>query len=264
MRILLFVFLMLSQPVSALDVSNVSFKNVHPGTMPGYVTTDIEFTISFRNLIDGTNNMERLRVQCTPSRDIWGMIYTPSGYIDIYAKNVRVDPTLADPWVTLNEMYQSEPQRQNYKVTLKNVIPGENAEIVIGFGGFATNCYSYDKSIIGRIPAIGPRCDITLQSSINHGTVTLKSIGDQHIANGAVKVTCDSSAKVTISTGHTGSVRINDAISTDISIDGVLNSVTRTINGIVTLPVASRLHRTSNSTWAGSFSKPVILTISLP
>jgi len=115
-----------------------------------------------------------------------------------------------------------------------------------------------------EIPEIPPSCSAMAVSHIAHGAVTLPNILDEHRAQGRVSVSCTSPALVTLTTGHTGTRAINSDLATEILIDGVSNSATKTISTSDTFNIISRLHRTDDTGWSGGFNHSVPLTISWP
>lgn len=115
-----------------------------------------------------------------------------------------------------------------------------------------------------EIPDVPPSCSASVVSHIAHGDVMLPRILDEHRAQGRVSVSCSSPALVTLTTGHTGTRVINSDLATEILIEGVSNSATKTISTSDSFNVISRLHRTDDTAWSGSFNHSVPLTISWP
>lgn len=107
-------------------------------------------------------------------------------------------------------------------------------------------------------------CTASVTRHVAHGGISLPAVGNEHRASGIVAVACNRSSSVTMSTGNTGSRRINSDLSTEILIDGSSNRNTKTVNTSGSFTVTSRLHRTANTGFTGGFTHPVVLTVSWP
>ncbi len=267
MRRLILSMLLISPAASALDITGVTYSNIREGTIAGRVTAEMTFTVSYRNLRDTQSPTSRLRVNCrTVHATAWltGVDLANSNFFTRFSYPVS---STGGEHVTLNEVYSAiRPATETYTKTIENAIPNEDItfNVKIGINTGTNVCLSYDWT---RVPGPGnalPVCNINVQSDMAHGALSLPVVGNSHTANGVVQVTCSTPADVTVSTGHAGSLRINDTLSTDISVDGSPNSATKTVNGTELFTVSSRLYRTSASNWGGSFSQPVVMTISWP
>ncbi len=269
MRRLILAVLLVSPLASAtIQITNISYHNISAGTVPGRVSADMTFTISYRNMTDSSPNGSRLRSTCRKVTPL-GYFYSDSSYITTLFDNDEIDvPNSGPAYITMNEIYSYyKPDTETLTLRLENAKPDTNVTFTLGLSSsYDPYCISSDNGFApGPISTpVRPLCNINVHSDLNHGAISLPAVGNSHVANGAVQVTCDNPADVRVSTGRTGSLKINDMLSTDISINGKPNSATKMVNGTELFNVSSRLYRTSVSDWSGSFSQPVIMTISWP
>lgn len=268
MRRLIFAALLISPITSAtVQITNVSYHNVRAGTVPGRVSADMTFTISYRNMSDSSSKWDRLRAKC-PRVNAYADFYSDSSYITTLFERYDINVSNSGPeFITMNEVFSNfKPEMETLTLRLENAKLDANVTFRLSMAAYDSSCFSGDTGFVPgpKSVPIRPVCNINVHSNLNHGAVSLPAIGNSHVANGAVQVTCDAAADVTVSTGRTGSIRINDTLSTDISVNGRPNSVTKKVNGTEVFNVSSRLRRTSTSNWGGSFTQPVVMTISWP
>ncbi len=275
MRLLPLALLFFSPLSNALLVSDAEIKFVEYAP-DGRVSLRLDFNIDYRNFDNRVVEGNTLRSVCAPDIYVNASVYSRGVFSPILSSTkVTVSPT-GSTNIPMREAFASvSPSTQRHQVRIQGLVGGEKINVVAGLshsgaGSACSGAYREELTSVGGGPIIvpppppRPHCDINLQSNISHGNITLTSVGDSHTSDGAVQVTCSSTTDVTVSTGLTSSLRVNDTLSTDISIDGRPNSATKTVNGSTTFPVSSRLYRTTASSWGGSFNQPVVLTISWP
>lgn len=267
-RLILILFLF-SHAAKAVEITNFTFSNVRESSRPGLVDVDFQFNINYRRLNNygGPSN----RQDCLPNQIVEGYVSTstrssnfnfiPRTTVDV-SRNVTGD-------VTLVEMVSKiTPVNAVVNGTLLYQKPGSTVSVTLQLGNLGSYCYRYDEAKLNGpgtiVPPVKPHCDISVISHLNHGEFTLRSTTEKHSALGNVAVTCDSPADVTVSTGASGSIKINDTLSTNIFVDGKPNEATKTVSGTENFQVKSEMFLTSVSNWAGKFDHPVVMTISWP